>query len=405
MKFPQIAKVSQPLLMIILAVFTALIALWMILGDRNSSQKQSDKKISEEKEVEEEDHAEEGEIELTAQQLVEHSIKIESAQQGEVQQVTSLPGKLMVNTDQQAHISPNFAGHVEQVNVSLGQKVSKGQVLAVLSVPDLIDQQANLKMAQANLDLAQQDLQREQKMWSQGISAKQDLQRAENAYRQAQIGVSSARSRLQALGASTGSNGQFTIKSPISGVISQKDIVVGENVQLADQIFIIEQLNDLWLEFVLPANQATQIKAQQTLRFKSLQTGQTYNAVVQSLTSQADAQTGRLVVRAKVQTKADELRANLMVNVELEQAQAKQVLRVNKNAVQSIDGKPSLFILTGEKNGQVHFKAQNVETGATSSDGKWIEIKSGIDLGQKYAAQGSFLMKSELEKGEADHAH
>ena len=420
MKFNKITKVSQPIVIMVIVIVTVLITLWMFVSgqqksdnskkhdfdsSKNTESKQGPESKNADDHQEEEGHDEEGEIELTTQQLVEHGIKIESTQLGEVQQTTNLPAKLMVNTDKQAHISPNFAGHVEQVNVALGQDVVKGQVLAVLSVPDLIDQQANLKMAQASLDLAQQDLQRERTMWSQGISAKQDLQRAENAYRQAQISVQSTKSRLQALGATSGSNGQFTIRSPISGVISQKDIVVGENVQLADRIFTIEQLKDLWLEFVLPANQANEIRAQQSIQFKSIQSGQVYTAIVQTLTSQADTQTGRLMVRAKVQSQANELRPNLMVNVELQQANSLNALRVSKNAIQQIKGKPSVFILAEQKDGKVHFKAQAVELGLTSSDGKWVEIKSGLKQDQKYAGQGSFLMKSELEKGEADHAH
>ena len=70
----------------------------------------------------------------------------------------------------------------------------------MLSVPELIDQQANLNIAQSNLRLAQQEYQREYQLWTQGISAKQDLQRAENAYRQAKITVQSQQARLQALG-------------------------------------------------------------------------------------------------------------------------------------------------------------------------------------------------------------
>ena len=84
--------------------------------------------------------------------------------------------------------------------MSLGQSVQKGQTLAVLLVPELIDQQANLRMAQANLQLAKQDYQREQQLWTQGISAKQDYQRAENAYRQTQVAVQASQARLNALG-------------------------------------------------------------------------------------------------------------------------------------------------------------------------------------------------------------
>lgn len=405
MRSIQQGKINQAFLIALIIGVTVVIGIWIFFKDNKKTAIVESEEQAETSNGAEADHAEEGEIELTSKQLVEHSIKIESAQLGAIPRYTNLPAKLMVNTDQQAHISPNFAGHVEQVNVALGQEVTKGQVLAVLSVPELIDQQANLRMAQSNLDLARQDLQREQRMWSQGISAKQDLQRAENAYRQAQITVQSANARLQALGASAGSNGRFTIRSPISGVISQKDIVVGENVQLADQIFIIEQLKDLWLEFVLPADASNQIRAQQNIQFKSLQSGQTYTAVVQSLTSQADAQTGRLIVRAKVQGKASELRPNLMVNVELQSPDASNVLRVAKNAVQQIEGKSAVFIVTEQKNGKLHFKAQPIEVGEMSSDGQWAEIKSGLQTGQKYVNQGSFLLKSELEKGEADHGH
>lgn len=405
MRSIQQGKINQAFLIALIIGVTVVIGIWIFFKDNKKTAIVESEEQAETSNGAEADHAEEGEIELTSKQLVEHSIKIESAQLGAIPRYTNLPAKLMVNTDQQAHISPNFAGHVEQVNVALGQEVTKGQVLAVLSVPELIDQQANLRMAQSNLDLARQDLQREQRMWSQGISAKQDLQRAENAYRQAQITVQSANARLQALGASAGSNGRFTIRSPISGVISQKDIVVGENVQLADQIFIIEQLKDLWLEFVLPADASNQIGAQQNIQFKSLQSGQTYTALVQSLTPQADAQTGRLIVRAKVQGKASELRPNLMVNVELHSPDASNVLRIAKNAVQKIEGKSAVFIVTEQKNGKLHFKAQPIEVGEMSSDGQWAEIKSGLQTGQKYVNQGSFLLKSELEKGEADHGH
>ena len=98
----------------------------------------SDEDSSEEGHAEEghaeEGHAEEGEIQLTSQQMVEQGLKVAVASTGLVEKLTTLPGKLVVNTDQQAHISPNFSGYVEQINVALGQSVQKGQTLAVLTV-------------------------------------------------------------------------------------------------------------------------------------------------------------------------------------------------------------------------------------------------------------------------------
>ncbi|UUS59077.1 efflux RND transporter periplasmic adaptor subunit [Acinetobacter sp. YH16040_T] len=408
MKIKQDGKISQPLMIAVLIGLTLMLctAIWLSTNKSDADKTESEGENSEAKKSDTEaEHAEEGELQLTAQQMVEQGIKMSTAENGLVENIIQLPGKLAVNTDQQAHISPNFSGHVEQVSVALGQTVQKGQTLAVLSVPELIDQQANLSMAEANLDLARQEYQREQKLWSQGISAKQDFQRAENAYRQAQISVQSTQSRLQALGANSGQNGRFIIRAPIAGVISQKDIVVGENVQLADQLFTIEQLKDLWLEFNLAHQYSAQLQKGQNVSFKINGSDQLYSAEIQSLTSQADVQTGRLVVRAKLKQQSAELRPNVMVNVLLADSGTKNVLRVQKSAVQSIEGKDSIFIVESEQKGQVHLKAQALKLGQASSDGQWLEVISGLDAGQKYISQGSFLLKSELEKDEAGHEH
>ena len=409
MNAKQNGKISQSLMIVVLILITVLVSLVIWLSSKKTESEgrgydegnaeQSDKDSSEE------GHAEEGEIQLTSQQMVEQGLKVAVASTGLVEKLTTLPGKLVVNTDQQAQISPNFSGYVEQVNVALGQSVQKGQTLAVLILPELIDQQANLRMAQANLDLARKDYQREQQLWSQGISAKQDYQRAENAYRQAQITVQSSQARLNALGASGNNNGRFLIKAPISGVISKKDIVVGENVQLADQLFVIENLKDLWLEFNLPNTSNIQLQVGQILNFKTNGSDQNYQAKVQTLNPEADLQTGRLQVRAKVTTQADVLRPNVLVNVFVTDAQAKTALRVQKKALQQVEGKPVVFVIESEEKGLVHLKAQPIEVGVSSQDGQWLEVISGLTEGQKYIADGSFLLKSELEKDEAGHGH
>ena len=409
MNAKQNGKISQSLMIVVLILITVLVslAIWLSSKKTESEGRGYDEGNAEQsdKDSSEEGHAEEGEIQLTSQQMVEQGLKVAVASTGLVEKLTTLPGKLVVNTDQQAQISPNFSGYVEQVNVALGQSVQKGQTLAVLILPELIDQQANLRMAQVNLDLARKDYQREQQLWSQGISAKQDYQRAENAYRQAQITVQSSQARLNALGASGNNNGRFLIKAPISGVISKKDIVVGENVQLADQLFVIENLKDLWLEFNLPNTSNIQLQVGQILNFKTNGSDQNYQAKVQTLNPEADLQTGRLQVRAKVTTQADVLRPNVLVNVFVTDAQAKTALRVQKKALQQVEGKPVVFVIESEEKGLVHLKAQPIEVGVSSQDGQWLEVISGLTEGQKYIAQGSFLLKSELEKDEAGHGH
>ena len=425
----QQGKVSQKLLIGIALVVTALLAFGLFIVGKNKSAETDEHGHGESEAHAEEGHAhkegdreqvhkesehahEEGEqgeghgeaISLTAQQMAEQSVQLAKVELGVVTKSASYPAKLMVNTDRQAHVSPAFSGHVQSVSVELGQQVKKGQALATLLVPDLVDQQSNLQIAQSNLQLAKQDYERERQLWSQGISAKQDYQRAYNAYQQAQIQVQAIKSRLSAFGASLGSNGRYVLTAPISGVISKKDLVIGENVQLADQLFIIDQLDQLWLEFIAPSAEFSAIAPNQQIEFKSLQTGNIFKAQIQSLNSEADAQTGRLQVRAKVLSNASELRPNLMVNVQLQQNGSTQALRVLKSAVQKIEGKDAVFV-AHEHDKKIEFTPQAVVLGQISGDGQWIEIESGLTQGQQYAGQGSFLLKSELEKGEASHEH
>ncbi|EOE6709240.1 efflux RND transporter periplasmic adaptor subunit [Acinetobacter baumannii] len=399
-------KNSQWLWVGVIAAITAILIGLLVLNSKNKSNSSEPSEGHGHAEEEGEEHHDDGEkpLLLTAQQMQEQNLKIEQAELGEVPQLQTYPGKLVVNTDRQAHVSPSFSGRVEAVYVELGQQVKKGQALASLLVPDLVDQQANLQIAQSNLELARQDYERERSLWSQGISAKQDYQRAYNAYQQAQIQVTAARSRLSAFGAGSGSAGRYTLTAPIAGIVSNKDIVVGENVQLADQLFIINQLDQLWLEFILPSNANINVQPNQQIEFKSLQTGNTFSAQVQSLTTEADAQTGRLQVRAQVLANSSELRPNLMVNVELNAGSTQKVTRVKAQAVQQVEGKDVIFTPKMVKTG-FEFEPVTVQLGQRSKDGQWVEVVKGINPSQRYVAEGSFLLKSELEKGEAEHGH
>lgn len=394
---------KQWLGVVFLLIICLVLSAWLLFsGKTKPNNENSEEEIPESEAGHEESGNEEGSLNLTSKQLVEYGVKLAQVERGGVEQSLLYPAKLVANTDQQAHVSSTFSARVDSVNVALGQQVEKGQALATLFVPDLVDQQANLSMAQEALTLAQQDYQREKQLWEQGVSARQDYQRAYNAYRQAQIQVQAANSRLSALGANRATKGRYILTAPLSGVISTKDIVIGEQIGPEKQLFVIDRLDQLWIEFILPST--TNIQPNQEIEFKSLQTENIFKAQVQSLTTEADSQTGRLQVRAKVTTPSKELRPNLMVNVLLKQNNVDSVLRVNKTAIQQIDGKNVVFVAKQE-NEKIHFTPVTLELGNYSSDGQWVEVKSGINEKQQYVTQGSFLLKSELEKGEAGHGH
>lgn len=421
MSTPQPNRNKQVILIIAIIVITVLIATFLLMSTNSNQVKENQPETASETAkavTQEAGHAEESEhaheakedIELTNAQIASQQIKIETTTLGKADRNVNLPGRLLVNADQQAHISPNFAGQVEAVYVQTGQSIQKGQRLATLLVPELVNLQANIRLMQSRLDLAKSNYERERSLWQQGISAKQDYLLAENQYRQAQIEVSSARTQVNAYGATGQSAGRYDLKSPISGVINSKDVLVGENVQTASQLFLIDRLDQLWLEFTVPAQLADQMtqrfNQQATVSFSTSVSQQGFKAKLMTLTPSADMQTGRLVARALVDNSNMQLRPNMLVNVQVAQQaadQAAQVL-VKRSAVQQVEGKDVVFVAEKNKDG-AHFAPHPVTVGAESTDRQWIAIRDGLKHGEAYVSEGSFILKSELEKGEAEHGH
>lgn len=415
---------KQIILIAAIIALTAVIAAFLLFSGNDGNKKvaesetvaesgkEATKETGHEGHLEESEHAHEAseDIELTNAQIASQQIKIEAATTGSIDRSVSLSGRLLVNADQQAHISPSFAGRVEAVFVQTGQYVKKGQPLATLLVPELVDLQANIRLMQSRLELAKSDYERERNLWQQGISAKQDYLLAENQYKQAQIEVSAAKARINAYGAASQSAGRFNITSPINGVINSKDVVVGESVQTTSQLFLIDRLDQLWLEFSVPAQIADQMtqrfNQQAMVSFSNSVSQQGFTAKLMTLTPSADMQTGRLVARALVDNSNMQLRPNMLVNVQVEQqttGQATQVL-VKRSAVQQVEGKDVVFVAEQNKDG-AHFAPHPVIVGAESTDRQWIAITDGLKQGEAYVSEGSFILKSELEKGEAEHGH
>ena len=71
---------------------------------------------------------------------------------------------------------------------------------------------------------------------------------------------------------------------------------------------------------------------------------------------------------------------------------------VPASSIQDVEDKTSVFVRTAEG-----FEVRPVTLG-TRSDG-FVEVREGLKSGERVAATGSFILKSELGKGSAEHAH
>ena len=421
-RLPRFSK-AKVLIITLMLLLTALIAVWMLrpnavdkdnhdhaASDVAATAAQADGHQGEQSSSEagsaEDGHREEGVIHLSAAQFKTAQLDLATVARQAIGQTTQLTGTLQLDTDQQAHVATLFAGQVERVNVSTGQAVQRGQVLATVLIPELVDLSANLTSAQADVGLAQDNYQREKSLWQQGIAAKQDYLQADNDLKRARIAVRAAEQRLKAYGVSStdAQTGRMALRAPISGTVLNKDILAGEYIQPDKQLFQIARLDALWVEFAVPEQNLNVLRTGTQVRVQTDPQSAPVAATILTFTPSADPQSRQRLARARLGRVPADWRPDLFVTVQVEQPANTAVLAVAREALQTVEGQTVVFVLQQDGD-EYELKAQPIQVRDQQADSAWVEVVQGLVEGEKYIRQGSAALKSELEKGEATHAH
>jgi HlyD family secretion protein len=117
--------------------------------------------------------------------------------------------------DRQSKITPKISGKVVRLNFTVGDKVSAGQVLAVLESTNL---QAQLDEANAALEQADREWRRQSAMWKDGVTTRAQLDTAESQRKGARARVDQIKINMQ----------DMVVRAPFAGTIATKNTEVGE---------------------------------------------------------------------------------------------------------------------------------------------------------------------------------
>ena len=342
----------------------------------------------------------EARVTMSDAQLKQSGVTLLTAGPGRINSVLKLIGEIRVNEDRIAHIVPLLTGVIQEAKVNAGDRVRKGQLLAVMSSQLLADQRSELLAAQKRLALARTTYAREKKLWEEKISAEQDYLQARNAMQEAEIAVQAARQKLASLGgvSSGGSLTRYEIRSPIDGVVVEKHVSLGEAVQSDAKIFVVADLSTVWAEMTVPAKDLNAVRIGQTASIQSTAFDAATAGKVTYVGSLVGEQTRSAKARVVLPNPQGLWRPGLPVDVELVTGVVDVPVVVASAALQKVRDWTVVFGRYGD-----YLEARPLELGR--SDGKFVEVKSGLNAGEVYAAENSFLIKADLEKSGASHDH
>lgn len=136
-------------------------------------------------------------------------------------------GRLVLRAQNVAEVASKVAGIVQKVLVVEGQKVAKGQVLAMVENPDIVVLQREYYQACKETEFAKAEMERQQFLQSQGAGLGKNLQQAQANYRIVQSKQTGIARQLQQFGVNpkSVSKGVFTTSfpliAPIAGIVSE----------------------------------------------------------------------------------------------------------------------------------------------------------------------------------------
>ncbi|KVT71941.1 hemolysin D [Burkholderia ubonensis] len=339
-----------------------------------------------------------GALALSDAQIEASRIGLAKAGPAQIATPFQLPGEIKFNEDRTAHVVPRVAGIVEQVAVSLGQNVAKGQVLAVIASADLADRRSELLTAERRLSAARITYEREKTLWQERISAEQDYQQAQVQLREAEIAAQNARQKLAALNAPAGAKAlnRYELRAPFAGTVVEKHATPGEAIAADASMFVVSDLSSVWAEMAVPAQRLNDVRVGRDATVSAAAFESRSSGPIAYVGALLGEQTRTAPARVVLPNPDGAWRPGLFVNVSVDAGRQSVPLAVARDALQEIDGEPAVFVRSPKG-----FVAQAVEIGRR--DEQSAEVLKGLKPGQEYVASNSFVLKAELGKGSAEH--
>lgn len=340
-------------------------------------------------------------LHMTDAQLARSGIEVLTAEPVRLRSALSLIGEIRFNEDRMVHVVPRLSGVVQAVAAGAGDRVSKGQLLATISSQALSDQRSELLAARKRLTLAHAGFAREKKLWEARISAEQDYLKARSELQEAEIAVDNAAQKLSSLGGERWQGKALTrydLLAPIDGVVIEKHIALGEAIKDDASVFVIADLSTVWAEMAIYAKDLNAVRPGQSATVKATAFDAESSGTVSYVGPLLGEQTRTAKARLVLPNPDGAWRPGLPVTVEVTTHEFEAPIAVSVEALQTLDESTVVFVRHEEA-----FEPRPVRVGR--SDGRWVEILSGLRAGERYAARDSFLVKAELAKADASHEH
>ncbi len=346
----------------------------------------------------------EGEVWLTAEQAEAAQIQTAEVRVQDVDDTILIGGRVVFDDTRVTHVFSPVSGRVKEILVDLGQRVKKGDALAVIESPDVGIASSDLGKAQAELMTSEHELRRQRELFLAHAASEREYEQAQDNYRKARSEQERARqkTRLFHTSSSDSVTQTYTVHSEIDGEVILRGINPGMEVfgQYSGgtpiELFTIGNLDRIWVFGDLYELDLPRVKSGVPAEVKSMALPQrVFSGQVNWVSGALDATTRTARVRCLLDNADHALRPEMFVTVRLT-VDAHKALAVPRAALLRIGDRMMVFVKRGlALDGRLRFAYRPVQVDA-GENGRLVQVEHGLEPGATIVTAGAILLAGML---------
>jgi membrane fusion protein, heavy metal efflux system len=300
-----------------------------------------------------------------------------------------------------AQVTSEIPARVVKLVAQLGQRVSRGEPLVIMSSVELGEAKTGYLKARSLEGITSQHLRREQELYAKKISPLKDLLEARAQHDSALAEYKAAREKLRLLIPASqiselqwSGNGQplseFPLISPIAGTLVRRDLSIGSMIDRNSSApLTIINLERVWvMANIFEHDLATLKTGDQVDVTADAYTDKVFSGQMTYIGDEVDRRTRTVQTRIEVANPEHLLKPGMFAKASISAGDSREVLAAPESAVYQIDGHSAVFVAAGNDG----FEVRPVRLG--SRGGGTVEILSGLKQGELVVEKGGLALKS-----------
>jgi len=314
-------------------------------------------------------------------------------------------GRIAFDEGRVAHVFSPVSGRVTKVLGAFGQRIGKGDPLAVIESPDLGSAWSDLIKARADLVAAQHEFERQQNLFAHHAAAERDYEAAQDTAQKSKAEVERAQLRLKMLHASESGSAtqEFLLRSPISGEVINRNATPGLEVQgmlssanVVQELFTVGDIDRVWIWGDLYERDLGKVRRGQNVTMTSVASpGDAITGAIDFVGNALDPQTHTVKIRCAVPNGDHVLKPEMYVTLSVE-LERREALALPRTAVIRSGDRQTVYVEDGKTDdGRTRFRERTVQLG--EADDGWVSVTSGLSPGDRIVVSGSILLSGSRE--------